>query len=81
MSNHASLRYRNPVYLTLREMVMSYFDDYMNGKVPGLLLVAGVVAIEIAGCAGRACQGPGIRTDAQWRWGCSCSLREPLLLV
>ena len=23
VSNHASLRYRNPVYLTLREMVMS----------------------------------------------------------
>ena len=32
VSNHSSLRYRNPVYLTLREMVMSYFDDYMNGQ-------------------------------------------------
>merc|ERR1711959_619802 len=32
VSNHASLRYRNPVYRTLRELMMSYFDDYMNGK-------------------------------------------------
>eukprot|EP00038_Savillea_parva_P000887 m.99622 g.99622 ORF g.99622 m.99622 type:complete len:592 (+) comp10313_c0_seq4:341-2116(+) len=32
VSNHASLRFRNPVYRTLREMIMSYFDDYMNGK-------------------------------------------------
>jgi hypothetical protein len=31
-SNHASLRYRNPVYKTIRELMMSYFDDYMNGK-------------------------------------------------
>eukprot|EP00041_Stephanoeca_diplocostata_P011044 m.179374 g.179374 ORF g.179374 m.179374 type:complete len:833 (+) comp18391_c0_seq1:392-2890(+) len=29
-SNHAALRYRNPVYLTLRELVMSYFDDYLS---------------------------------------------------
>lgn len=28
VSNHASLRFRNPVYRTLREMIMSYFDDY-----------------------------------------------------
>lgn len=32
VSNHASLRYRNPVYLSLRELVMSYFDDYMNNE-------------------------------------------------
>lgn len=32
VSNHASLRFRNPVYRTLRELVMTYFDDYMNGK-------------------------------------------------
>jgi hypothetical protein len=32
ISNHSSLRYRNPVYRTLRELMMSYFDDYMNGK-------------------------------------------------
>jgi len=32
VSNHASLRYRNPIYKTLREMMMSYADDYMNGK-------------------------------------------------
>lgn len=31
VSNHSSLRYRNPVYKTLRELAMSYFDDYMNG--------------------------------------------------
>jgi len=30
-SNHSSLRYRNPVYETLRELVMSYFDEYMDG--------------------------------------------------
>ena len=27
VSNHASLRFRNPVYRTLRELVMTYFDD------------------------------------------------------
>jgi hypothetical protein len=29
-SNFAGLRYREPVYRDLRELVMSYFDDYMN---------------------------------------------------
>jgi hypothetical protein len=29
-SNFSGLRYREPVYRTLREMVMSYFDDYVN---------------------------------------------------
>lgn len=31
-SNHSSLRWRNPVYRTLREMMMTYWDDYMNGE-------------------------------------------------
>jgi hypothetical protein len=29
-SNWAGLRYREPVYRTLRELAMSYFDDYFN---------------------------------------------------
>jgi hypothetical protein len=29
-SNFAGLRYREPVYRSLRELVMSYFDGYMN---------------------------------------------------
>jgi len=29
-SNFAGLRYREPVYRSLRELVMSYFDDYVN---------------------------------------------------
>jgi hypothetical protein len=29
-SNYAGLRYREPVYRTLRELVMSYFEDYYN---------------------------------------------------
>lgn len=29
-SNHTYLRYRDPVYRTLRELVMSYFPDYFN---------------------------------------------------
>jgi hypothetical protein len=29
-SNYSGLRYREPVYRTLRELVMSYFDDYWN---------------------------------------------------
>ena len=29
-SNYAGLRYREPVYRTLRELVMSYFDNYYN---------------------------------------------------
>ncbi len=29
-SNFSGLRYREPVYRTLRELVMSYFDDYLN---------------------------------------------------
>lgn len=29
-SNYAGLRYREPVYRTVRELVMSYFDNYYN---------------------------------------------------
>jgi hypothetical protein len=29
-SNFTTLRYREPVYLTMRELVMSYFDFYFN---------------------------------------------------
>ena len=29
-SNFAGLRYREPVFRTLRELVMSYFEDYFN---------------------------------------------------
>lgn len=29
-SNFAGLRYREPVYATLRELVMSYFEDFFN---------------------------------------------------
>lgn len=29
-SNHTYLRYRDPVYRTLRELAMSYFPDYFN---------------------------------------------------
>ncbi|EKX38224.1 hypothetical protein GUITHDRAFT_115567 [Guillardia theta CCMP2712] len=32
VSNHSSLRFRNSVYNSIRELVMSYFDDYMNGE-------------------------------------------------
>jgi len=33
-SNHAVLRYRDPIYKTIRELVMSYFNEYYkdNGK-------------------------------------------------
>jgi hypothetical protein len=31
-SNHAQLRYRNPVYRTLRELSMSYFHEYANKR-------------------------------------------------
>jgi hypothetical protein len=31
-TNHAQLRYRDPVYRTLRELAMSYFHEYMNKK-------------------------------------------------
>lgn len=29
-SNHAILRYRDPVYKTIRELVMSYFNEYLD---------------------------------------------------
>ena len=29
-SNFAGLRYREPVYRSLRELVMSYFEGYIN---------------------------------------------------
>ena len=29
-SNFTSLRYREPVYRSLRELIMSYFDFYFN---------------------------------------------------
>lgn len=31
-SNHATLRYREPVYKTIRELVMSYFHEYYISK-------------------------------------------------
>ena len=31
-SNYTGLRYREPVYRTLRELAMSYFEDYFNLK-------------------------------------------------
>jgi hypothetical protein len=31
-SNYASLRFREPVYRTVRELVMSYFEHYHNGR-------------------------------------------------
>ena len=31
-TNHALLRYRDPVYRTLRELAMSYFHEYTNKK-------------------------------------------------
>jgi hypothetical protein len=31
-SNHAQLRYREPVYATTRELAMSYFHEYINSK-------------------------------------------------
>ncbi len=31
-SNYAGLRYREPVYRTLRELAISYFEDYYNPK-------------------------------------------------
>lgn len=32
VSNYACLRYRAPVYRTLRELAMSYFNDYFNKR-------------------------------------------------
>lgn len=29
-TNHATLRFRDPVYLTIRELVLSYFHEYFN---------------------------------------------------
>ncbi len=31
-SNHAALRFREPVYKTVRELAMSYFHEYINDK-------------------------------------------------
>jgi hypothetical protein len=31
-SNFTGLRYREPVYRSVRELVMSYFDDYFNAE-------------------------------------------------
>lgn len=31
-SNHATLRYREPIYQTIRELVMSYFHEYYTSK-------------------------------------------------
>ena len=41
-SNHSSLRYRNPVYRTLRELMISFWDDYMNGQARRGCVVAGI---------------------------------------
>ena len=31
-TNHASLRFRDPVYRTIRELALSYFHEYFNNK-------------------------------------------------
>ncbi len=31
-TNHASLRFRDPVYKTIRELALSYFHEYFNNK-------------------------------------------------
>lgn len=31
-TNHPSLRYRNPIYKTIRELALSYFHEYYSGK-------------------------------------------------
>lgn len=31
-TNHAALRFRDPVYKTIRELVLSYFHEYFNNK-------------------------------------------------
>ena len=31
-TNHSTLRYRDPVYKTIRELAMSYFHEYWNNK-------------------------------------------------
>jgi len=31
-TNHVMLRYREPIYETIRELVMSYFNEYLNDK-------------------------------------------------
>lgn len=39
-TNHSTLRYRDPVYKTLRELAMSYFHEYWNNKSGKKTLVA-----------------------------------------
>ncbi len=39
-TNHSTLRYRDPVYKTLRELAMSYFHEYWNNKTGKKTLVA-----------------------------------------
>ncbi|MBI2038209.1 MAG: hypothetical protein HYT15_04815 [Candidatus Magasanikbacteria bacterium] len=39
-TNHSTLRYRDPVYKTTRELAMSYFHEYWNNKSGKKTLVA-----------------------------------------
>jgi hypothetical protein len=39
-SNHASLRFRDPVYKTLRELALSYFHEYFNNKTKKKTLIS-----------------------------------------
>ncbi len=39
-TNHSTLRYRDPVFKTLRELAMSYFHEYWNNKNGKKTLVA-----------------------------------------
>lgn len=39
-TNHAVLRYRDPVYLSLRELAMSYFHEYFLGDTGAKTLLA-----------------------------------------
>ncbi len=37
-TNHGTLRYRDPVYLSIRELAMSYFHEYINDSGEKTLL-------------------------------------------
>lgn len=44
-TNHATLRYREPIYNSIRELVMSYFHEYVNDNGKKYLEVIAVPLI------------------------------------
>jgi hypothetical protein len=66
-SNFTLIRARHPVYKTLRELIMSYFDFYFNTKrEPSMVAYSG--PFELSKCTALLCETPGLKSNESWKF-------------